>query len=275
LATFVVPLAARTARRGRVLLWAGAIAAAVALVRTESVTGLLVALLMLTLPMIASMRRHMFLLITCACLSVVAIGLVAVAFNISLDSVLGAFGRDATLTGRTPLWSAVLDMIALHPWLGWGFSSFWLGLSGAGSGYVLRHAGWNAGYAHNGFLDVALTLGAVGVVALTWILVVATIAAARWFQGERHAAVALFPIGFMVFLLLANLTEGGIAQQNYYMWLILVTLSALLRRVLATTPALARTGRARQWIATVSPQAAGGTPVATAQSRPATRTRLQ
>ena len=41
--------------------------------------------------------------------------------------ILEAVGRTTTLTGRTPLWAAVVDAISLRPWLGYGYAIFWVG----------------------------------------------------------------------------------------------------------------------------------------------------
>ena len=36
-----------------------------------------------------------------------------------------ALGRDATLTGRTETWAALVPVVAQQPLLGCGFASFW------------------------------------------------------------------------------------------------------------------------------------------------------
>ena len=71
----------------------------------------------------------------------------------------GELGRDATLTERTVLWENLLGMNQ-HPLLGTGFESFWLG------GRLERlwelHW-WRPNEAHNGYLEVFLNLGWVGI----------------------------------------------------------------------------------------------------------------
>ena len=42
-----------------------------------------------------------------------------------VSQVLGAFGKDATLTGRTVLWNYATEEIARHPLLGVGHGGFW------------------------------------------------------------------------------------------------------------------------------------------------------
>lgn len=65
-----------------------------------------------------------------------------------------ALGRDASFTGRTEIWAGLLPDVERNPILGSGFSSFWT------KSNVLAH---NIGEAHNGYLDLCLELGVVGV----------------------------------------------------------------------------------------------------------------
>src|SRR5216683_2253931 len=78
-------------------------------------------------------------------------------FNISEILVLGA-GRDPTLTGRTDLWEVLLNM-NINPWIGAGFESFWLGerLEKLWAMYWFK-----PNEAHNGYLEIYLNLGGVG-----------------------------------------------------------------------------------------------------------------
>ena len=85
----------------------------------------------------------------------------AFGFGIDINAELaGAVGRDPTLTGRTVIWSSVLSMHT-NPLFGVGYESFWLGprLQWFGR-LVARHIN----EAHNGYLEVYLNLGIIGVV---------------------------------------------------------------------------------------------------------------
>lgn len=56
-------------------------------------------------------------------------------------NILGALGKDASLTGRTDVWEFVIDRIKDRPILGYGFGTFWNGLDGK-SAYVVRAVRW-------------------------------------------------------------------------------------------------------------------------------------
>ena len=81
-----------------------------------------------------------------------------------LPVLLKALGRDPTLTGRTEIWGTLLRSVAKRPLLGYGYYAFWSGLSGESANAIVASQ-WVFGYAHNGYLEVVLQLGLVGLLA--------------------------------------------------------------------------------------------------------------
>lgn len=71
----------------------------------------------------------------------------------TVTSFTTAVGRDTTLTGRTEIWTDLVPVVMHQPFLGYGFSGFW---------NEQRTAEHDIGEAHNGYLDVSLQLGFVG-----------------------------------------------------------------------------------------------------------------
>jgi len=104
-------------------------------------------------------RRSAFLL--CGLL-VAASALIACVSLPFVPQILHSIGRNATLTGRTGIWAAVLRAIAKRPLLGYGYYAFWQGLKGE-SASLLIGSRWVFGYAHNGILEIGLQLGILGV----------------------------------------------------------------------------------------------------------------
>lgn len=90
-----------------------------------------------------------------------AAAVVASLLYSALPAVLNAIGRDPTLTGRTVIWTALLDSVWKRPFFGYGFYAFWQGLNGE-SGAVIHRFNWTFGYAHNGYLEICLQLGVAG-----------------------------------------------------------------------------------------------------------------
>jgi exopolysaccharide production protein ExoQ len=94
-------------------------------------------------------------------LLLVSLSTVAVVIVAWPDFLFSLLGKDGTLTGRTGIWSAAIDSIVKRPLLGYGYQAFWLGLEGE-SYRVILAVSWLLAQAQNGFIDVTLEMGAVG-----------------------------------------------------------------------------------------------------------------
>lgn len=98
-------------------------------------------------------------------LGVLITGLVEYLFEIK-DDALAFLGRDASLTTRVPMWESLVEM-AGNPLGGAGFEIFW-----TGERRVLLQEMWGPLIqAHNGYLEVYLNLGIIGVLCVfLWFL---------------------------------------------------------------------------------------------------------
>jgi O-antigen ligase len=138
------------------------------------------------------------------------------------DVVLGLLNRDESLTGRVQIWTMVLEAISKHPWLGYGYHAFWRGSDGPSADIRLAW-GQIPWYSHNGFLDLALDLGIAGPMLFVLLFPGPVIEAFR-LAKRRTKTVDLFPMVFLIFLLLSNLTEGGNLTPHAISWDLLVML---------------------------------------------------
>jgi O-antigen ligase len=119
-----------------------------------------------------------------------------------------ALGRNATLSGRTVLWARLLE-VHINPIFGTGFEVFWLGkrldeLEGIFF-FVPNEA-------HNGYLEVYLNLGLLGLFIIIGVLI-----AAYWkIRPElfRNFEWGRYRLGFFVAVLLYNCTEAGFRILN-------------------------------------------------------------
>lgn len=130
----------------------------------------------------------------------------AVLFSGSGGAILSTLGRDATLTGRTGIWDAVLS-VSGNPFFGSGFESFWLG-DRLQKIWDMTMQGLQE--AHNGYLEVYLNLGWVGVgliALLIWTGYRNVISELR--NGDRDAPLKL---AFFFTALLYNFTEAGFRE---------------------------------------------------------------
>src|SRR5439155_20575001 len=76
------------------------------------------------------------------------------------DMLIVALGRDSSLTTRTDLWDDVLRF-RTNPILGAGFETFWLGYR---LEWLQAKHWWGPNQAHNGYLEMYINLGWIGIV---------------------------------------------------------------------------------------------------------------
>ena len=133
-------------------------------------------------------------------------------FNVSPDA-LDAMGKDPTLTDRTNVW-ALLVSVGESPLVGTGYESFWLGsrLHKIWNVYT-----WKPFSSHNGYLEIYLNLGWMGVALLA--LVIATsyrkvVAAFRLNHRVGSFVLACFSVG-----LVYNFTEAAFFRMMTPVWM--------------------------------------------------------
>ncbi|BAY61778.1 O-antigen polymerase [Calothrix brevissima NIES-22] len=138
----------------------------------------------------------------------------------NLNTLLGSIGKDATLTGRGDLWPLIWDKIWQRPWVGYGFSGFWQGLDGE-SASVWYASQWTPPNAHNGFLDLWLDLGLLGIIIFFMGFF------SLLFKCLKYIRITKTPEGFwpaicLFYLILINLTETSLLIQNNMFWILYV-----------------------------------------------------
>jgi O-antigen ligase len=198
------------------------------LVLSNSKTGLVVCLtlvVLLGLALLARVRHSGALAVLC--IAVLAIGGVAIGLIGSVEGVLDALGRNVTLTGRTQLWELVFDRILDRPWLGYGYGGFWLGWEGP-SREVWAATNWYPPNAHDGYLDTLLDVG-VGGLLLLLISLVGSTRRALALLIERDTLDAGFPLIFIGYFVLSNVTETVALTYNSIVWMLYVTTAVQLR----------------------------------------------
>jgi exopolysaccharide production protein ExoQ len=129
-------------------------------------------------------------------------------------------GKDPTMSGRTGIWQAVLYHIQERPWLGFGRSAFWA----QGSIYAIR-AGERVGaryvppHAHNGFLDLLLDVGFVGlalfVVVFFWVY-----GQSLWLAYNAQQIEDYWPVSYLTFLAMNNMTESFLLRLANPYWVL-------------------------------------------------------
>jgi exopolysaccharide production protein ExoQ len=136
--------------------------------------------------------------------------------------IMYLLGKDPTLTGRTRIWNAVLVSAMKRPLLGYGYKAFWNGLQGE-SGNVLLANGWSFDQGHNGYLEVLLGCGALGLGVVLYSLI----------KAFRNALPCVFARNFYlswcvcIVLLIAihAMDEQTLAAPNNLAWILYIVAS--------------------------------------------------
>lgn len=199
------------------------------LVLSKSATAIVVTILVLAL---LPLRKLLYLRSRqlLAAVAIVIPLMAAAAFWVveASDDIFAALGRNSSLSGRVPLWQLVLNSIADHPIRGYGFAAFWNSWTGERVSETVK---WDTAvpHAHNGFLEVWLGLGLIGLALILINLSRNFLFAFRIARSNREIDYS-WPLLLVVFTVLYNLTENSLPTVNSLPWIAYAAVSYWLAR---------------------------------------------
>ncbi len=216
----------RPTKGQRVWYWLGLIISALLVVMSNSKTGLLIFMMMIVLiPIFQKMRSRHYLALPMFVCSMLVLTMVTLFLAGNYEEILLGLGRDPSLSGRTEIWEAMGEKIMQQPITGYGYNGFWLAREGESLDIWYRSKDLPP-QGHNGYLNLSLDLGLVG---LGLFLVSYFKAFQRSFIWLRWTAgpEGLMPILFFSVMLIYNMTEEVlIANANFNaFWLFYVYLT--------------------------------------------------
>jgi O-antigen ligase len=142
-----------------------------------------------------------------------------------IRSVMLHFFPDLTYTGRTTIWEFAGEMIAARPWSGYGLESFWTTRIVSEQLQPFDRA-WDLGsivHGHNGYIDIALSLGLPG---LAVAIIAFVLAPARDFARTplkwENVLLADFFMMIVVFTCLNAFLESFFFRRADPVWLLFV-----------------------------------------------------
>ncbi|MET3469456.1 O-antigen ligase family protein [Microbacterium sp. 1262] len=236
---FIYEWLSRTRKRLLDVLWI--VVAIGVVVMTRSVTSLALTVLacvtlLCALALLRSTSRlrgfTAFSLITTA-------GAAAVIAFVNFGDVADGLGRDATLTGRTGIWEAVLAYVAREPFFGYGWDSVWAVGDAVGDG-VRGRIGFSISHAHSGFLNDALQIGWIGAGLVLLSVVVGVTTLSRESLRTRSQTLLL---GLVIVMTIVsfNMVETRLTLNTG--WMLFVLFYAYASRSLRAAIATRRGGR--------------------------------
>lgn len=149
------------------------------------------------------------------------LGLTALEKNKSIPTVaLETVGRDTTFTGRTELWTDIISIASKNPIFGVGYGSFWIG--DRANNIWEKHT-WKPGQGHNGYIDVYVELGLVGILLLLALLYFT-------FKNIRETIIEDFEYGrfrmaLFVMIFVHNITESSFVRSNHNIWFLFLIIA--------------------------------------------------
>lgn len=251
LAFAALAAAGMLAPKRRWLWWSGAAVAVFLVLMSTSKTSLLA--LMLgggMIAFIAVIRRGPALAVLTSWSAVLVIGMAAGVAVFAADLVFGILGKDATLTGRTEIWSAILRQIHQRPLTGFGYQAVWENKDSASPlRFIIQQAGFEPHHAHNSWLEQWLGMGLWGLGAFAlFYLQTAIMTLTAVFRREGAYLVAPF---FMIYTMM-TFTESIAVAYNDFRWVLLVAFSTKLA-LTAFSPRRAAKPMPAKAIRTVNP----------------------
>jgi exopolysaccharide production protein ExoQ len=151
----------------------------------------------------------------------VAFCVVAVGIGFTfLEPLTRLMGKDPSLTGRTGIYTEVFKAILKHPFIGYGFGTFWIGANPESTRIGLSVGFPNIGYAENGVLELALQVGGVGVGLVLTIIGKALLQAVRLIRSPLYNPRVGWYATILILELLTNIDAGWLMVPHTLDWVL-------------------------------------------------------
>jgi len=148
--------------------------------------------------------------------------LLLILMLLNLNFLFGLLNRNATLTGRLPLWSFLVNNgLANHPVLGNGFGATW---DSNNFRIIAQGAvGWPfpVYMSDNGFIDIFLHLGLVGVILLICTVLLSSFRVASHAFKEQ-TVISFFPVLIMIFVIVTNTSLSFFLEYESFAWFLMI-----------------------------------------------------
>ncbi len=146
----------------------------------------------------------------------------------NIEPILDSMGKDLSFTGRIPLWTILLEKFADKPWLGYGYYGFWSSEAGElTKAQMIAERSWEAGHAHNGFIETALSLGFLGLFLLVFSVLKAYLQAVN-LSLKTETLEGLWPLHLLTIIIVVNLSMETTLLKPDGFWVLYVMISLTL-----------------------------------------------
>lgn len=222
--------------RQRWVAWIGfSLSVALILLSTSKTSLVLLLTFIVLIPLYKALRWNYSVAIPFFIAAILIGGGAAAWFFDNAAVILGSLGKDITFTGRTDIWAAVVDKIWERPWLGYGYHVFWLGVTDGTielwSPTVNKFI--QPAHAHNGFLDLVLDLGFLGLSLFVFGYIKVCLQAIKYLRLNKSAE-GIMPLAYLLFILQFNLSEPLLMREDVF-WILYVSITLSLQNFVSST----------------------------------------
>ena len=168
----------------------------------------------------AKTRRLVYVLV------LAAIGTSAYLILAQQELLFRVLGRDPTFTGRTDLWALVVSAISRHPILGYGYGAFWSGMKPEVLNIYIASR-WLPMGAHNGFLELCLAFGSVGLPLFLY-FILRSFRMAKDYIRANESWLSIWPMTYLLMFVFHNLFESHLLETRSLEYLLFVTVTTSL-----------------------------------------------
>lgn len=157
-------------------------------------------------------------------LILILVGIVEVATYFWVP-MLEALGKDPTISGRTLIWDFLLRQpISQAPILGHGKGAFWF--VPALFSRVYEFADHVPAHAHNGYVELLIDLGYVGLLLFVMSLI-PVIAKVLTIAYRATKPEDVWPLAVVIFTLVINVVESALLRGASFFWLLYIVVACL------------------------------------------------
>lgn len=158
-----------------------------------------------------------------------ALGIMIAAFGliiVNLDHIFNLLGRNASLTGRVPMWIYLIrNVVSKRPILGYGYDAFW-NLEGFREQMTSAMGfGLQVSQSDNGLMEILLHLGGIGLVLLLGLIVIGFIRGIKFFRANRTITSSI-PLVLMVYAMIVNVAVSILLETDSFVWTVVLASQA-------------------------------------------------
>jgi O-antigen ligase len=184
----------------------------------------------LLLVQIVSRLRSLWMKCLVCFVPVILINVLTVGSVVSpaIASFIGLLPIDPTFTGRTDIWEFALSAFFARPILGYGYGAFWNNTANLTS--IGSASDWaaDASHSHNGYLELALTIGLPGFLLAMLVLLIIPLRNYQRIPRDENKPLADFFLTVWLFgIYLSSMETFLLDKQNPFWFLFVIAIAGM------------------------------------------------